>query len=444
MKKKNVLSPSGGNDFLVERVSFPSGLSLILDNDELIQVEKSSKKHVFGLAVDLGTISICVSLCNLETREELAAATVANSQCSFGMDLHSRVAFAGKSRKNMELLRKAVVDSINQAVAECLLKSGVEKTRIYAMVVVGNPVMHHFLFQIPISDMGARQPLIAGRKLHQAKAGVLGIEMNPDGNVRFLPGLDNFVGSDVLAAIVGLQIGCNDGSTIAVDVGFNGKIMIGSAAGIVVATTAVSSSFEGHLIKCGMVARPGAIEWVRIEKDKVTLLTIGHIRPQGVCGSGMIDVLGELVREGRINADGDLSGGDFVLYADKKTRIAITPEDVKNLQASKAAIRAGIELLMKKLKISPENIKQVFLSGALGGYLNTDNIMRVGLIPADFKNKISFVGNAAFAGAKRALLSKNDCERIVALAEEVRHLPLSADKNFQDYFNRALPFSSQR
>ncbi|MDD5745991.1 MAG: ASKHA domain-containing protein [Candidatus Omnitrophica bacterium] len=440
MKKKNISIPLAGNDFLVERLSFSSGLSLILDNDELIKVEKSTNKHIFGLAVDLGTTSICASLCNLENREELAAATVANSQAVYGIDLHSRIASAGKSRKNQELLREAAVNSVNQAIEECILKSGVEKTRIYAMVVVGNPVMHHLLFQIPLPD---NHPSASCRKLYQAKAGILGLEMNPDGNVRFLPGIDDFVGSDVLATMVGLQIPDSNDITIAVDVGFNGKIVIGSAKKNVVATTAVSSSLEGQLITSGMVARPGAIEWVRIEKGKVNLLTIGHIRPQGICGSGLIDALSELVREGRVSADGTLSGGDFVLYEDKKIRIVMTQDDVKKIQASKAAIHAGIELLMKKLNVAARDIKQVFLSGALGSYLNTENILRIGLIPAGFKDKISFVGNAAFAGAKQALLSSKECARMIDLAGDVQHVPLSSDKKFQKYFTQALPFSYQ-
>jgi Uncharacterized metal-binding protein len=132
-----------------------------------------------------------------------------------------------------------------------------------------------------------------------------------------------------------------------------------------------------------------------------------------------------------------------VLYEDKKIRIVMTQDDVKKIQASKAAIHAGIELLMKKLNVAARDIKQVFLSGALGSYLNTENILRIGLIPAGFKDKISFVGNAAFAGAKQALLSSKECARMIDLAGDVQHVPLSSDKKFQKYFTQALPFSYQ-
>ncbi|MBU4305554.1 MAG: DUF4445 domain-containing protein [Candidatus Omnitrophica bacterium] len=427
------------SDSLVKRINFPSGWSLILDNNELLKVEETNQKHVFGLAVDFGTTSVCVSLCNLESREELAASTVTNAQAEYGHDLCSRINFALRGKDNLRLLSEKAVSSLNCGIDECAQKSGVDRQRIFTVVLVGNPILHQILFQLP-PDSG---PVFNHTGVYQTKAKILGLKVNPDANVRFLPGADSAVGSDILAAILSLRLSKSKKINLCVDMGTSLKIVLGSASKFVIASTAVCSTFEGSLITSGMTAKPGAIEWVKMDKGKIKLLTIGHIRPLGICTSGIIDIISELLREGIIDSSGCLKQGPFLIYKDKKITIEINKDDVKRVQAGKSVICSAIKLLMKKMDIGADSVKKVFISGALGGYLNPENARRIGLVPQDLQQKIVFAGNTAFAGAKLALLSSKAFNEILALSKSVVHVSLAKDKNFEKACAEFLPFPSE-
>lgn len=440
MRKNNISHSLPKNVPLLGRICFSSGLSMILDNEELLRIERTAKrKHIFGLAVDLGTTTICVSLCNLETAEELSTATVTNEQSCYGLDLQSRIKFAKRLRKNYTILSQAAVSSLNKAISECVQKSGVDRARIYVALIVGNPMMYHFLFQIPVKRKVDGFEYVH-EKVHKVKAGILGLGINPDANVRFMPGVDYVIGSDVLAGILALRLFKSKDIRLCVDVGSNGKIALGLRSEVVVSSTAADSSLEGAFIKCGMVAKPGAIEWLRINKKKIKFLTVGHIRPQGICGSGIIDILSELLKERIIDKDGNMNTKSFLIYKDKKTKIEITTDDIKKVLTSKAAVAAGINVLLRKLKVKPKQVKKIFLTGALGDYLNAENIRRIGIIPRELEARIAFVGNAAFSGAKLALLSKSEFQRMLALAHEVKHVLLPKDKDFHKAYHQALSF----
>jgi len=425
---------------LVKREKFKSGFSLVLDNDELLKIDRKTKGHIFGVAVDVGTTTICASLCNLESGDELAAATVLNSQSEYGADIISRLDFGLKSKHNASCLSKQVLTSIDKAIDECILKSGVARDSVYSVVMVGNAVMHHLLFELPLESFITPPYRLAYKGLAQVKAKTLSLNINPNANVRFLPAIGGFVGSDVLGTILSLELYKSKGINLGVDLGTNGEIILGSCNSITVASCAAGPAFEGYNIKCGMVARTGAIEWIRINKGKLRLLTIGHIRPQGICGSGIIDITAELLKTGAIDSSGRMPKKSFLVYQDKKTKIEFTDRDTRAVQLAKAAICAGIEIMMKKLNIKPKQVKKVFLAGAFGNYLGTENAIRIGLIPKEFKKKIEFVGNTAFYGAKRILLSRPEFIQAIKLAQSVKHLSLAEDKNFSDIFTKALTF----
>ena len=429
MKKDAMASPPRRNDLLISRVNFSSGFSMILDDNELLRIEKQNRRHIFGCAVDLGTMSVCMSLCNVESGEELSSATVPNRQSEFGQNLISRARFAARSEKNRKAIKEGTLFSMNKAIEECVRKSGVDRQRIYTAVIVGNPFMHNFLFGIPLHDNKNDGRGNVSFVLHKTKARMLDFSINPDANVRFLPGINRIIGSDVLATIFSLRFHASKTIKLCVDVGAHVKVILGSAAGVVVASSASSAVFEEGILKCGMVAGAGAIEWIRIEKGKIKLLTIGHIRPRGLCGSGIIDAVSELRRVGIIDSRGQMKKHSFLIYKDKKVRIELTQQDVNNINASTAAVRLAIGRLMKRLKVIPARISNVFLAGALGDYVNAENIIRTGLLPEVLKNKISFVGNTAFCGAKRALLSRKVLKTIISLRGKVKHVPFSRKGN---------------
>lgn len=422
-------------DAMVNKISFSSGLSFVLDNDELLKIEKTNSKHIFGIAVDLGTVSICVSLCNLQNNQEVANAVCDNHREQAALFLTSRNKFRIASKKNQKILTQIVLGAINKALDECIRKSGVNRDNIYIAVLVGSPIMRQIFLSIPLS---VEQSLSKG--IFQVKAAIAGIKINPAANIKFIPGFDDNIGSDILASIVSLNILKSRQISLCIDLGTRAKIIIGNCDGVFVGSAAISSVFEGRKIKCGMVTQSGAIEWARINAEKVDLLTIGHIRPQGICGSGIIDIVSEMINNNILRSDAQMLNKSFILYEDKKSRIEITEQDIKKIQQAKAAVAAAIIILMKQLKLKPAKIKKVYISGQLGDYLNVDNLVKIGLISSEFKHKAKYVGNSALLGTKLALLSKKNLSMIIQSAEKVKHIYIESDKSFKTEFTRALPF----
>jgi uncharacterized 2Fe-2S/4Fe-4S cluster protein (DUF4445 family) len=437
MKKSKKSKLQLKKDAIINKVSFPSGLSFILDDDELLQIEQSATGHVYGIAVDLGTTSVCVSICDLVTAQEVAEATYDNQQDKYAPNLLTRKNFVTSSEKLQNILSESVLENINKALAECIKKSGVDRQHIYTAVLVGSPIMQQILLRIPDQ---ASAKLTAG--ISQVKASVAGININPLANVKFLPGFNDDIGSDVLAAIASLNMLKTSKFSLCLDLGMRAKIILGNKDGVFVGTTTISSVFEGHHIKSGMVTQAGAIKWARIKKDKrVDFLTIGHIRPQGICGCGLIDVVCELLRCDILKPNGQLLDNSFLIYQDKKDKIEITQADINKIQQSKAAVSAAIEVLMHKKKIKAAKISKVFCAGQLGDYLNAEHLVKIGLFPGEFKNKIDYVGNAAFLGAKMALFSKKNMQAIADLSGKIKHIALETDSMFNRKFVKALPFS---
>jgi len=428
-------------DSIIKRVSFKSGLSLILDHDEIIKIEKTTKKHIFGIAVDVGTTSVCVSLCNLESGEELACATRENEQAEFGLDLSSRSRFANRSQKNLRLLSEKGILSVNKALDECIGKSGADRERIFTAVLAGTPLMRHLLFAVPLYNLDDLNKT-EKRPFHQIKSGALGLKINSVANVRFLPCADKMIGSDVLATILTLDLDKTKNRCLCIDLGMQAKIILARPKNITVSLVPINSVFEGHLLKCGMVTQAGAIEWVRLDKGKIKILTISHIRPMGICGSGIIDIVGELIKSGMIGKNGKMKKVSFVIYQDKKIKIELTSQDLKKISLSKASVFAAWQTLLKKMKISRKQIAKVFLAGELGEYLNAEHIIRVGLLHKDLKKKISYVGNSAFQGVKMAMLSERNFKRLIKIGKQITHIDLSKDKGYIKEFNKALSFSA--
>ncbi len=427
-------------DKIISRIPFLSDLSLILDHDEIIQVEKTSKNHIFGIAVDMGATSVGVSLCNLESFQELAIAIRKNVQAEFGPDLACRYKFAVKNTENFKLLNRQLIETINNALGECIHKSGVDPQRIFAAVMVGAPLMHHILFSLPLENLQNIRENGQYLRLYQIKAGKLALNINKAANVRVLPEVDEEIGSDTLAAILSLGMDRAKKKNLCVDLGMEAKIVLGSEKEIVVSSVQTSSVFEGYLLKCGMVAQAGAVEWFRMDKGKVKFLTKGHIRPCGICGSGIIDIVSELLREKLVSGSGRMKNGSFVIYEDKKRRIELTQFDLDRIMRSKAAVFAGIQVLMKKKKTVNAHINKVFLTGNLGDYLNADNAVRIGLVQEQLKDKISFKPNAALEGAKLALLRKSQLRKMIDLARIVKPFSLKRDKDFKEAYKKALRF----
>jgi uncharacterized 2Fe-2S/4Fe-4S cluster protein (DUF4445 family) len=393
-----------------------------------------------GVAVDLGTTTLVAQLLDLATGKVLAVSTALNAQARYGADVMSRLHFAvlGGGQHRLESLIRQQIG----ALAEQLLFSARKQdTEIADVVVVGNTVMHHFFCGIDAEPLTHYpfEPAEGGQQTFRSSA--LGWKLAGDPLVRFLPCLGGFVGSDVLAGILAAKLTEHDDLVGLVDLGTNGEIVIGNKAGLLCASTAAGPAFEGAKISMGMRASTGAISQVTVGRDKVLhCRVIGEGTPRGLCGSGLVDAVAAGLELGVIATSGGFSKGENSWML--APPVALTQNDIRELQLAKAAIAAGIKLLMQKK--GAQELARLYLAGAFGNYIDRASARRIGLI--DFPpERVQAAGNTALLGAKLALFNLDGEDGSYAgLRRRTEHVALNADPSFQDVFVEELAFPPAR
>jgi uncharacterized 2Fe-2S/4Fe-4S cluster protein (DUF4445 family) len=392
-----------------------------------------------GVAVDLGTTTLVAQLLDLATGKVLAVSTALNAQARYGADVMSRLHFAvlGGGQHQLETLIRQQIGALIEQLLFSARKQGAE---IADIVVVGNTVMHHFFCGIAAEPLAHYpfEPAEGGLQTFRSRA--LGWQLAGDPLVRFLPCLGGFVGSDVLAGILAAKLTEHDDLVGLVDLGTNGEIVIGNKEGLLCASTAAGPAFEGAKISMGMRASTGAISQVTVNRDRVLhCRVIGDGTPRGLCGSGLVDAvaagleLGVIATSGRFSND----GASWMLAAP----VALTQNDIRELQLAKAAVAAGIKLLMQKR--GAKELTRLYLAGAFGNYIDRASARRIGLI--DFPpDRVEAAGNTALLGAKLALFSLDSEDGSYAgVRRRVEHVALNAEPSFQDVFVEELAFPPQ-
>ncbi len=441
-------------------------ITCVFSDGELINIEPgNTTDENMGLAFDIGTTTVVGTLLNLNTGQDLAVASRLNPQVVYGDDVISRISFAAEDDSNLDQLHYRIIETVNEMIGELVKKAGTSQHNIYKMVVAGNTGMQHLFCRIDPASLGSIPFTPVIREPLTLKAKKVGVEISDDGIVYVFPCIGGFVGGDTVSVI--LTTGMNRSSEIklAIDIGTNGEIVLGNRERLICASTAAGPAFEGARISQGMRASPGAIEKVVIDED-VRVDAIGNVPPSGLCGSGLIDAVAQLLNagiidsRGRILAKADLKGkipsplldriverkgsNDFRLFNGNHDRggnhVFITQRDVRELQLAKAAISAGVKLLKDELGISNSDIQEILLAGAFGNFIRRSNAKRIGLIPDLPSEKIKFIGNAACSGAKLALLSRNLEKEAEAISSSVEHVELSRHRDFQNEFAEAMLF----
>jgi len=319
--------------------------------------------------------------------------------------------------------------------------------------------MHHFLLAIQPKHLAFSPYTPAVRKPTNVKAEKLGIKINQNGNIHVLPVIAGFVGADAVGDVLSSGIHESTELSLLLDIGTNTEAFVGNADDILSCSCASGPAFEGAHIKHGMKAVTGAIEKVRIIPDtyKVEYETIDDVKPVGLCGSAMVDIVAELLKNGIINHHGRLNSDietprlktvdkipEFVLAWENETatgkEITVTQKDIGEIQLAKAAMFTGCSILMKRKNVKKEKIDRILIAGAFGNYINPENAKFIGLVPDVSTEKIEFVGNTAITGAKMVLVSKEARETAEALSKKIRYLELAADPGFSSEFSHALFF----
>ncbi|MCG0276659.1 MAG: ASKHA domain-containing protein [Thermosediminibacteraceae bacterium] len=438
-------------------------VTLATSGDEILAVEKGdTSEKLLGMAFDIGTTTLAGYLLNLKTGRELARVSALNPQTNYGADVISRINLASESQEGLDKLYKEVVGEINKMIERAVDEAGYNREDVYAITVVGNTTMQHLFLKIQPKYL-ARAPYVpVVTEPIVVDAAELSIKINPAGKVFVLPNIAGFVGADTVSAALACEMDESDELTLLIDIGTNGEMVLGTKERLFACSTAAGPAFEGAHISCGMRGATGAIDHVKIDGG-IEYTVIGGVKPVGICGSGLLDAVAELLKVGIIDKKGRIIKPEkisglgqmyrerlkeingfmaFVLEENTGTGqpVYVNQKDIRELQLAKGAIAAGIEILLEIFDAKVEDIKKVFLAGAFGNYLKPESACRVGLIPPELEGKIKPVGNAAGAGAKLALLSEKEYERAVMLSRKIQYIELSAVAKFSNVFAKKLEF----
>ena len=424
----------------------------------IIAVEAGdTSDKLLGLAIDIGTSKIVGYVVDLMTGQTVGIGSIENPQIMHGEDVISRITFAMADDEKLRVLQKLAVEGVNDVLHEACTQANVDPNDIYEATVAGNTAMHHFLLAIQPKYLALSPYTPAVRRSVNVKAKELGIKIHRNGVVYVLPIIAGFVGADAVGDVLSSGIHESEELSLLLDIGTNTEVFVGNTEDILSCSCASGPAFEGAHIKHGMKAVTGAIEKLRISPDtyEVEYETIGDVKPVGLCGSAMVDVVAEMLKSGIINQHGRFSPDiktprlkmvnnvpEFVLAWENETatrkEITVTQKDINEIQLAKAAMFTGCSILMKRKSVKREDLDRVFIAGAFGSYINPENAKFIGLVPDVPTEKIRFVGNTAVTGAKMALISREARETAEALSRRVRYLELAIDPDFSQEFTYAL------
>jgi uncharacterized 2Fe-2S/4Fe-4S cluster protein (DUF4445 family) len=378
----------------------------------------------YGIAVDVGTTTLVVQLLDLNTASVLDAVTALNPQVKYGSDLISRIQNCLDG--NQGSMQKLIRHKTGEMIRSILQKHPVDVAKV---ILVGNTVMHHVFSGLnvqPLSFYPFESPHLGMQQFtpEQLKWKISG---QPD--IRFYPSIGSFVGSDILAGIAATNMAERREFIILIDLGTNGEIVLGNRERIICASTAAGPAFEGAKISQGMRAVSGAISSIESQNGRLKKHVIGNIPAKGICGSGLIDALAVLLEQEKIGSFGEINSEEERIRL--ASNVYLTQQDIREFQLAKAAIAAGLQILLNHLKITFDDVSQVYIAGGFGNFLNLQNVIKTGLIETN-EEKIIKLGNTALIGAKMFLYK--DEQFIQNILGKTMHINLEGDPDFQDIY----------
>jgi len=428
------------------------------ETTEIVSIEPGDKSdRNFGVAFDIGTTTVTGQLVNLNTKKVLGTKATHNRQIVFGDDVISRIIYATEGG-GLERLHHAVIDNINAIIQALADENKIGLSNIDGVMCAGNTTMVHLLLRVDPKYI-RREPYVSTANFVPViRAAEAGIKINPRGLMSCVPGVSTYVGGDITAGVVASNLSGQKDLTLLIDVGTNGEVVLGSKEWMVCCAASAGPAFEGSGVSCGMRAAKGAIQKVKIDSElNIKIETIGGEKPKGICGSGYIDILSELFRNGVITRDGkikkglksprikkDESGTSFVLVfnkdADSDTDIIISESDIENLKRSKGAIYSATVVLLKKIGLEFSDLKKIYIAGGFGTYLDIEKAISIGLLPDLDRSKFEFIGNSSVVGARQILLSYEAMKKAEEIAKKMTYIELSVEPTYMDEYVSSLFF----
>ncbi len=418
----------------------------------------------FGIAFDIGTTTIVGYLMNLNDGKIYSINSKLNPQTTLGEDVITRLTYVKDVKDGLEKLHSLVLETLNEIVQKNCVKAKIDSSKIYEATIVGNSVMHHLFLKINPMYIGVSPYVPAVQRSLNFNAKDLNLNINPSGNVFILPTIAGFVGADTVGVILASEIEKEPDLTLVIDIGTNGEIVIGNKNFLATGSCAAGSALEGAHIGDGMRAAAGSIDTVKIDPNdlSVSYTTIKDKKPIGICGSGLIDCVAEMLKAKIITRSGnfnkELLNNDriikdgkelkFLIVKSKDTAsekdITLSQNDIRQLQMAKAAFYSGAKIILKYINFGttkPESdIKQIFLAGAFGTYINKDNAKFIGMIPDIDSNKVYQIGNAAGIGAQYCLLNQDSRKKARDLLNKIQYVEIATKKEFQKEYAEAMYF----
>ena len=425
---------------------------------EIIRVEPgNSIKPAIGLTVDLGTTTVAARLVDLGRGTVIDQAGTYNRQCAYGSDVISRICYTEDDPEGIKSMQQAAVDTINELAVALAAKNGLDGDDISVMAVGGNTVMIHLLFGITTSWL-RREPYVPSAvKFSDIKAGLYGFAVNPEAPVITMPSVASYVGGDITAGVLATRLARSEEHVLFADIGTNGEMVLGNNDWMIACSCSAGPAFEGSGISCGLRAMDGAIDRIEIDEATydVSCRMIGNIKPLGICGSGLIYSLSEMMRAGIIDRAGQINGSipsrrirrggeglEYVLvFAEESGSgrdIVITDSDIKNLLRAKGAIFAGIRTMLREVRLGFDDISKIYIAGGFGNYINITDAINIGMFPDIPEEKYEYVGNSCIQGTMLAMVNRKAHREALDIADKMTCLELSSGGAFMEEFVQAL------
>ena len=437
------------------------------DGSRILDVEMGdNSRKAYGVAIDIGTTTVVCYLMDLTTGQQVDILSGLNAQRPYGGDVISRIQHAMEGSDGLNRLREAIVNQISDLINELARKNDISIDHIYNITIAGNTIMGHLLLGIDPKHIAAAPFTPGTTQAEVYDAHDLGLKLGTASRIFLLPHISGYVGADVVAGILASGMDKSKDLSLIIDIGTNGEIVLGNRDKIVCCSTAAGPAFEGANIRHGMGGVSGAINNIMLDNGDLKYTTIDNKPPLGICGSGIVDALAVLLDAGIVDETGRLLDRDEIqsdmgqkladrltemddlpafIIADSKSSgtgepIVITQKDIREIQLAKAAIAAGIKVLINKMGKGIEEIANLYLAGGFGSYIDKRNACRIGLIPAELQHRIIAIGNSAGTGAMLSLLSLEQYKRTSIIKEMAEYVELSSTIEFQNEYVDSMYF----
>lgn len=448
----------------LDKLNKEKSITVTIRDKNVVQIEAgNTTEDLYGIAVDIGTTTVVLYLLDLNSGEEIDVYSLYNPQKKFGADVISRINYTIDNNNGIEKMKKVLIEGLNKGISELQKRNEISKKNILMITVVGNTVMLHTLLGMNTETIAQSPyiPLFTGNL--ELKPEELGLEMNERGLVQILPSISGYIGADIVGDMLTVNFNtCSNKINLMIDIGTNGELALSTGEEIYTCSTAAGPAFEGANITFGMAGVPGAISEFKLSNGQPEYKTIKDQKPEGICGSGLLDIMAELYQEGLIDGNGSFVSGEklkteskdrmteykdmkaYRIVAGEQTEsgndILLTQKDIREVQLAKGAIQAGIEILKKEVDIKYEDINKVYIAGGFGNYIDPHNACVISLIPPELEEKIVQIGNGAGTGAKLYLLDKKSKIYVEEMKKKVKYIELSSRQDFQAEFMGAMQF----